>query len=167
MAYNKQQKRIYVKELQSYLFAISHFDRTVPKVTADGFYGQRTVEAVKIFQSNHNLPQTGKTDTATWNKIISVYRGYINAEPEPLRVFPKSGQIIKQGDCGIAVFVIQSMLADIHKTYCDIPCIKPCGHYTEETAQAVKEFQKLVNMKPTGAVSLGVWNMLHQFSVHC
>ena len=41
----------------------------------DGVYGSKTSEAVKVFQSVFNLPQTGVVDYATWYKISDVYVG--------------------------------------------------------------------------------------------
>ena len=41
----------------------------------DGVYGEKTAEAVKIFQGVFNLPQTGVVDYATWYKISDIYVG--------------------------------------------------------------------------------------------
>ena len=47
----------------------------IPKITADGIYGERTANAVKVFQRVFNLPQTGVVDYPTWYKISEIYVG--------------------------------------------------------------------------------------------
>jgi peptidoglycan hydrolase-like protein with peptidoglycan-binding domain len=37
----------------------------------DGIFGNGTYNAVKQFQSKHNLPVTGKVDAATWKVLFS------------------------------------------------------------------------------------------------
>ncbi|MBA2948958.1 L,D-transpeptidase family protein [Streptomyces himalayensis] len=56
-----------VRELQARLRALKHFDRA-----PTGYYGTITVAAVSAFQGAHDLPRTGKTDTATWRKLRSL-----------------------------------------------------------------------------------------------
>ena len=47
----------------------------IPRVAADGIYGERTQEAVKAFQKIFDLPQTGIVDFATWYRISQIYVG--------------------------------------------------------------------------------------------
>ena len=47
----------------------------IPRITADGIYGEKTKEAVRAFQRIFNLPQSGVTDFATWYKISQIYVG--------------------------------------------------------------------------------------------
>lgn len=64
-----------VQSIQEYLNRISQNYPLIPKVAQDGVYGEKTVEAVKVFQSVFNLPQTGVVDYATWYKISDIYVG--------------------------------------------------------------------------------------------
>jgi peptidoglycan hydrolase-like protein with peptidoglycan-binding domain len=41
------------------------------QVTADGDFGPGTTAAVKQFQTNNKLPDTGTVDQATWNALAS------------------------------------------------------------------------------------------------
>ena len=55
---------------------INGSSKTLPLIsplTADGIYGPRTTNAVEIFQSTFNMPQTGIVDYATWYEISRVY----------------------------------------------------------------------------------------------
>ena len=64
-----------VETIQKQLNRISQNYPLIPKSAVDGVYGQKTQEAVKVFQSVFNLPQTGVVDYATWYKISDVYVG--------------------------------------------------------------------------------------------
>lgn len=64
-----------VKVAQEFLNRISQNYPLIPKVAVDGLYGVATSQAVKVFQSIFNLPQTGVIDYATWYKISDVYVG--------------------------------------------------------------------------------------------
>ncbi|AYG80911.1 hypothetical protein DWB77_03049 [Streptomyces hundungensis] len=56
-----------VKELQARLAQIGWFDDT-----PTGTYGAATTAAVKGFQGKRGLPETGATDSATWDKLLGM-----------------------------------------------------------------------------------------------
>ena len=64
-----------VLQMQEQLNRISDNYPAIPKIAADGIYGNQTAEAVRTFQKIFNLPQTGVTDYATWYKISQIYVG--------------------------------------------------------------------------------------------
>ena len=64
-----------VQQIQEQLNRISDNYPAIPKIAADGIYGNQTAEAVRTFQKIFNLPQTGVTDYATWYKISQIYVG--------------------------------------------------------------------------------------------
>ncbi|MBL4931401.1 peptidoglycan-binding domain-containing protein [Clostridium paridis] len=64
-----------VRDIQTYLNAISKNYPAIPKLNVDGKYGPKVAEAVKVFQGVFSLPQTGVVDYATWYKISDVYVG--------------------------------------------------------------------------------------------
>lgn len=64
-----------VRQLQQQLNRIAQNYPAIPTVTADGIYGQRTAEAVRVFQKVFGLPQSGITDFPTWYEISRIYVG--------------------------------------------------------------------------------------------
>ena len=160
MAYTAAQRKQHIYELQTYLHAIALMDSSIPLVIPDGFYGNETILAVKAFQRKYGLPDTGNTDSATWNKIVSVYRSYQHSIPEPYAVFPSEKYVCSKGDKGQVVYVIQSMLKDIGKRYDNAPDVDVCGAYNDSTAEAVSRFQRWCGLPQTGKVDSGTWNML-------
>jgi hypothetical protein len=72
-----------VRQLQSQLNRIAQNYPAIPKIDADGIYGEKTAAAVKVFQGIFDLPQTGITDYATWYEVSEIYVGVTRiAEPE-------------------------------------------------------------------------------------
>ena len=71
-----------VLQIQQQLNRIAQNYPAIPKITADGIYGSRTADAVRVFQRVFNLPQSGIVDYPTWYKISEVYVGVSRiAEP--------------------------------------------------------------------------------------
>ena len=64
-----------VEQLQEQLNAISNHYPLIPKIRADGIYGEETQRAVKTFQDIFGLPETGEVDYRTWYKIQEIYVG--------------------------------------------------------------------------------------------
>lgn len=62
-----------VRQLQQQLNRIAENYPAIPTLVADGIYGPRTAEAVRVFQEIFGLPQTGVTDFATWYAISRIY----------------------------------------------------------------------------------------------
>ena len=62
-----------VLTIQEQLNTISDSYPAIPKVSEDGIYGNSTANAVRIFQSIFNLPQTGVVDYRTWYRISEIY----------------------------------------------------------------------------------------------
>jgi Putative peptidoglycan binding domain/L,D-transpeptidase catalytic domain len=56
-----------VRELQARLRAIGHFQRP-----PTGYYGSVTAAAVRSFQAKRGLPGTGRTDRATWDRLVAM-----------------------------------------------------------------------------------------------
>ena len=64
-----------VLQLQMQLNTISDVYTSIPSVTADGIYGERTADAIRRFQSVFGLPQTGVVDYPTWYKVQEIFVG--------------------------------------------------------------------------------------------
>ncbi|MCD8082943.1 MAG: peptidoglycan-binding protein [Clostridiales bacterium] len=62
-----------VSQMQEQLDVIATVYTAIPRVAADGIYGEGTARSVRQFQSVFGLPQTGDTDFATWYKISHIY----------------------------------------------------------------------------------------------
>lgn len=57
-----------------------------PEQKITGYYGNLTQRAVRRFQEEYNLPQTGTVDTATKNKLNEIFLSFLC--PEPMVIYP-------------------------------------------------------------------------------
>lgn len=160
MPYTNIQKKQHIMELQTYLNAISFINGEVPRIIPDGIYGKETVFAVKMFQREYGLSETGNADPATWNKVVSVYRSHIYTEPLAYNAFPYPSYVAHIGDKGQIVYILQAILNDIGNSYDNAPTVAVSGEYNPETANAVRFFQRKIGLAQSGNVDMTTWNML-------
>ena len=78
-----------------------------PRLATDGVFGERTLEAVMLFQREFGLPVTGVVDQRTWDAIRDAW---INLEresapPRTLRIFPGEGYRVQPGMSGGAMIL--------------------------------------------------------------
>lgn len=64
-----------VQQIQEELDRIAQVYSNIPRIQADGIYGEATKAAVKEFQRTFDLTQTGIIDFRTWYKISQIYVG--------------------------------------------------------------------------------------------
>lgn len=83
---------------------------------------------------------------------------FINTAPQVSGV-PASwpGQNLNIGASGGNVRMIQEQLNAIGDAYSQIPKVAVTGQYNEQTAEAVRAFQRIFNMPITGIVDLPTW----------
>ncbi len=160
MPYSNAQKKQHIKEIQTYLYAISMFNNKIPQIIPDGLYGKETATAVRAFQREYGLQENGNVNSATWNKIVGVYRAYQHSAPCAYNVFPSQAYVVKSGDDGELVYIIQAMLGELGMYYDNFPKTTVCGNYNAATVTAVKNFQKRVGLPQNGVVDCKTWNML-------
>ena len=60
--------------VQEYLNFIAEDVPSIARLAVDGYYGPKTAEAVRAFQSAFGLPATGVTDDATWAAMAKAYK---------------------------------------------------------------------------------------------
>lgn len=163
MPYTDEQKREHIRELQSYLYTISMFDKTIPQVLPNGVYNKETAQAVEAFQRAYSIPVTGEADPYTWDKIASVCKRYLEGAPAAYHVFPSRSSIVREGDNGELVYIIQAMLWKAAAWYDNMPKLTVCGEFNEATGNAVRSFQHCAGLPESGMVDCATWNMLVRF----
>ncbi|TKI83752.1 peptidoglycan-binding protein, partial [Bacillus cereus] len=132
-----------------YLFQIRKKYSNIPEIIISGTFDSNTVNAVKIFQRNFQIPDNGIVDELTWNKLNDIYVYVTN--------LPGFYPILQNGSQGESVKMIQSLL-------------KRYGFYTGEidgffglgTEKSVKEFQKIKSFTVTGVVRKELWRLLEE-----
>lgn len=138
--YNSGQKQDHIRELQRFLYEISFYNRKIPEIIPDGVYSTETENAVRIFQREYGLPETGRTDSETWKKAAEINSIFY---PEIVRpdVYGKD-TVLVPGSAGPVMFFIQTMLNTIGRGYANMPLLPLTGVYDEQTERAVNMYKR-------------------------
>lgn len=151
-----------IESLQYMLRVLSQGDGRLVPVTPDGIFGQNTASAVTAYQRSRGLPATGAADLNTWESVVREYENnrahYEHAEP--LRVLLEPMQTIKPGEKNSHVRLIQSMLLGCREGYHCLPGMEVTGVMDAPTVAAVRKFQTICGLQPTGSVDRVTWKHL-------
>lgn len=133
----------------------------------DGFFNEQTENVVKEFQKVFNLPVTGIIDLSTWYKISSIYQAVTKlAERTSEGIMLKQyedilADVLLRGDIRPRVSFLQYLLNLMSLYYPSIPEIAITSVFDEQTRLAVIEYQKTMNLEPTGIVNPATWESLY------
>ncbi|NLT08266.1 MAG: spore cortex-lytic protein [Ruminococcus sp.] len=152
---------IEVSVLQYYLAVIGAYYAAVEPVEITGYFGEKTEQSVKSFQRVFGLPQTGEVDRATRNDLYRAYQGIAESVPPKytaVALYP--GTVLREGDSGESVKIIQEYLTYINRTYSNIPAVNNTGYFGPITKQSVTAFQKQFGINPTGIIGAVTWDKI-------
>ena len=150
--------RPYIEELQQYLRTWQQRQQGYSDVPADGIFGPQTTAALRQFQQQSGLPDTGKADRETWDALAVAGRP-VFVQPEALCVFPPDMAPLRPGDESDGVYFLQLMLQTLHSVYPNLPPVDtPSGVYTADTARAIAAVQRLSGLPETGVTDQDTWN---------
>lgn len=85
-----------VRQLQYMLRVAAQYIPSVPSVTVDGIFGERTRQSVLAFQLWAGLATDGVVGSATWNALYNQVSGALSASQSPSFQYP--GTPLRLGD---------------------------------------------------------------------
>ncbi len=159
---------ISVFRMQHSLNRISDNYPAIPKIEATGYFDEETEAAVRSFQEVFDLPVTGIVDEATWYMIRRLYIGVTRLyelgtegllASELLDLY---SSVILEGGNRPVVALLQFFLNVLSASYPTVPAVNITGYFGPETTDAVIEFQKLMNLPPSGIVNQETWNIMYR-----
>lgn len=127
--------------------------------TKDGRMGQKTREAIKEFQESMGIKDTGYIDQRTWRQIEDIRR--TNASEDARRIKVRSAyseKDIPSGDFKPTTKEIQRALKNAGFDPGSVD-----GKIGPRTQQAVKEFQRVKELKVDGKVGAKTWKELRKY----
>lgn len=150
-----------VRGLQYMLRQLSRVYAYLPDVTADGIFGERTLEAVMLFQKNQHPPVTGVVDRDTWNAIRDAW---VEAErklslPRGLRGFP-NGAVAAAGDRGEYLYLTQAMFHSLSAVLEGIEADAINGVQESGSVHNTRWLQGRANLRETGSMDQETWDAL-------
>ncbi len=152
---------LYISILQYFLSVIADYYEAVPPIAITGNFEETTRDAVYSFQRVFGLPIDGIVDEVTWNEIYDAYLGIINSLPEEYVSsvgIPFPGEYLAVGSSGENVRTIQIYLGVVASAYPSIVPPQVTGEFGTQTEDAVKEFQRLFDLTPSGVVGPITWD---------
>lgn len=152
-----------VENVQYYLDYLSRFYSSVPPVTVDGIFGQKTREAIRAAQQTFGLPPSGELTAQTFEAIYDAYLGIVDSLTFEFRegeVLPFAGVVLKLGSEAPEVTVLQEYLNALAETYPEIPRVGVTGYFGTQTESAVLAFEGLFGLPQNGVVEATVWNAI-------
>ena len=153
-----------VTNLQRYLRQLAYEDATLIQPPIDGIFDTVTRRALTEFQLNNKLPPTGTADRATWDLLFQLYLKSIsvNSPPRSPNILPRNmyNNSLKLRDSSFYVTALQFMLRELSRNYGEIFNIGVTGSYDEDTASAVKHFQRINGLPITSETDKITWDSI-------
>lgn len=152
-----------VSELQYLLAVVAEFNDSVRPVRIDGVFGPATAGAVRDFQYDAGIPADGIVGEVTWRTLYNTYRNLLESLPDNYfasTTAPYPGSPLRIGARGSDVMLLQTWLNRISEVYPTIPKLSADGVYGQNTAAAVREFQRIAGLEETGVTGSATWESI-------
>lgn len=151
-----------IESMQHMLRVLSKGDTRLLPVVADGIFGQNTRAAVMAFQRAQRRPATGIMDLETWELLTAAYDRelILQAEAEHLIPILNPRQVIRPGETNYHIFLVQAILKTLRCVYGGIPALEITGMVDAPTVAALRRFQTITGLEPTGILDKITWRHL-------
>lgn len=151
-----------VRSLQTMLRELSFLYDFLPRLTPDGIFGERTLEAVMLFQREFFPPVTGRVDQATWDAIAALYLQARTrlAGPLPCRGYPNCDFSVQPDQDSVHLYLVQSMFRALARMLDGIQSAPVTGQNDTATQHNIRWVQQLDGRPQTGVLDQGSWNTI-------
>lgn len=151
-----------VSSLQYMLRQLARVYPFLPELAVDGEFGQRTLEAVMLFQREFHLPVTGVVDRSTWEAICNAWlrEEAQNGQTRPTRIFPSEGTEVEEGKCREYMILPQTMFQVLGKRFEGIVADVPDGEHGPASVANTRWLQRAAGLPETGVMDRATWGML-------
>ncbi|MCL1806481.1 MAG: peptidoglycan-binding protein [Oscillospiraceae bacterium] len=153
-----------VRTVQEALNTLAATIPSIPRLTVDGIFGNKTQNAVTAFQRYFGLNADGIVGPITWNRLMneaaSVHPGPTPPPPPPSELPPFPGFFIALGSVGNHVLTIQQAINRVSARIPAIPSVTADSIFGTGTRNAVIAFQNRFGLTPDGIVGQQTWDRL-------
>lgn len=151
-----------VRGLQFMLRRLAREYEFLPELAADGVFGERTLEAVMLFQRELHPPVTGVVDRGTWRAIVERWEAAErkNGPARSLRGFPGEGSKVEEGSARDYMIVPQTMFQVLSHYFQGITHHTPDGYHSRASADNVRWLQRAAGLEETGVMDRMTWDVL-------
>ena len=151
-----------VRSLQHMLGRLSGKYGFLPPLAVDGVFGERTLEAVMLFQRELAPPVTGVVDQGTWNAIRDAWMEWEreSAPSRTVRIFPGEGYQVRPGASGTSMVLPQTMFQLLRERLEGIAQGEADGRHGDVSVQNTLWLQNLAQLEETGVMDQRTLDML-------
>lgn len=153
-----------IRSLQYMLNQLAIHNDSLVRLAVDGTFGERTLEAVMVFQREYHLPINGVVDLSTWNTIRTAYFQIelLYGFPPALNVLPNGTYTAIEGTECHAILIVQAMFGSLTKVMTNFsPCLFN-GCNDGDTHRNIREVQRLAGLPVTGTLDRSTWSYMVQ-----
>ena len=155
-----------VRELQFYLYLMSAYESSIPAVSIDGSFGAATENAVRAYQRFAGLTVDGIVGRTTWNSLYGRASALRSSGPVvTLKRLPYPGTPLTIGTESSAVLYYSILLQRIAYYFDSVENPPLSNLYTNETADATRSAQALLDLPETGIVDAETWMAVEALSL--
>ena len=151
-----------VRSLQYMLRRLSRVYDFLPELVTDGIFGERTLEAVMLFQRELHPPVTGVVDRGTWEAIRNLW-DQVEREisgANALRAFPSEGTRVEPGMEKEYMILPQTMFQVLGRHLNGITGGPALGIHDRASVDNVHWLQHAAGLKEDGVMDRRTWEML-------
>ena len=151
-----------IRSLQYMLNRLSLRYDFLPALVPDGVFGERTLEAVMLFQRELLRPVTGVVDRRTWDEISRAWSRLEReqAGPRALRAFPGEGRQVAPGQEREFMALPQLMFRLLSYYLEGVSPDLPDGRHGTASEQNVRWLQERAGLPVTGVMDQATWDAL-------
>lgn len=151
-----------VRSLQYMLGRLAQEYWFLPQLAVDGIFGERTLEAVMLFQRELHQPVTGVVDRGTWESIREHWLKLEERlqEPRALRGFPGEGSQVAPGESAEYLILSQIMFQLLGRYLNGITVASTNGTHDAPSADNVRWLQRAGGVPETGIMDGKAWDLL-------
>ena len=153
-----------VRALQYMLNQLAIHNPVLTRLAVDGIFGERTLEAVMVFQREYRLPVNGVVDLSTWDAIRAAYFQVelLYGVPPALSVLPNGTYTAAEGAEDEPILIVQAMFVSLTKVMSNFSPCQVNGCNDGDTHANIREVQRLSGLPVTGTLDRSTWAYLVQ-----
>lgn len=151
-----------VRSLQYMLGRLAKEYPFLPQLAADGIFGEKTLEAVMLFQRELHPPVTGVVNRETWEAIREYWLKLEERleEPRALRGFPGEGSRVVPGETAEYMVLPQTMFQLLERHLNGITSAAADGIHGVDSADNVRWLQRAAGLEESGVMDWRTWGLL-------
>ena len=151
-----------VRELQRMLNQAARHNPQFPHLAEDGLFGERTLEAVMLFQRDYFPPVTGVVDYGVWYALVDLVQSLDLqfGPPALLQVFPHGRFSTPYGGSSEQMRSAQALMNSLAAAMTNLEANESDGRNAGRSTSNLRAIQKLAGLPVSGELNRSTWEFL-------